>query len=110
MLDKLADMGAKNVNEMLMRDRGEKKQGYGNDKIRYTFSFDNRDQAMVCYNYFMNRQHSKKHDPRENPDDDLKITESIMIYLQKDEEIFIKYGDEEAKLYFEMEEMKKMEK
>lgn len=55
MLDKLADMGAKNVNEMLMRDRGEKKQGYGNDKIRYTFSFDNRDQAMVCYNYFMNR-------------------------------------------------------
>jgi hypothetical protein len=33
-----------------------------------------------------------------------------MIYLQKDEEIFIKYGDEEAKLYFEMEEMKKMEK
>lgn len=30
-----------------------------------------------------------------------------MIYLQKDEDVFVKYGDEEAKLYYEMIEMEK---
>ena len=30
-----------------------------------------------------------------------------MIYLQKDEDVFVKYGDAEAKLYYEMEEANK---
>lgn len=30
-----------------------------------------------------------------------------MIYLQKDEEVFVKYGDEEAKLYYELEALEK---
>jgi len=32
-----------------------------------------------------------------------------MIYLQKDEDVFVKYGDEEAELYNMMEEMKAKE-
>jgi len=35
-------------------------------------------------------------------DDGLGLQETIMIYLQKDEEVFVKYGDEEAALYYEL--------
>lgn len=31
-------MGAKNINEKFLKDRGEKKNG--NDKIRFTFTID----------------------------------------------------------------------
>jgi hypothetical protein len=30
-----------------------------------------------------------------------------MIYLQKDEDIFVKYGDEEAEMYYAAQEMDK---
>lgn len=84
-------MGAKNVSDLLLKDRGDKKQG--NDKIRFIFSIESQEQALECFDYFTKRFYSKNKRPA---NDDLDIEQSIMIYLQKDEEVFVKYGDEEA--------------
>lgn len=36
-------------------------------------------------------------------DDDFNLTEQMKIYLQKEESIFEKYGDEEAQLYYDLQ-------
>jgi hypothetical protein len=55
MMEKLGDMGAKNINEKYLKDRGESKHGKGNDKIRYTFTIESTEDAIACYNFFIKR-------------------------------------------------------
>ena len=50
-------------------------------------------------------KHNRKDDKA--AEDDFDVSETIMIYLQKDEEVFVKYGDEEADLYYKLQEMEK---
>ena len=40
-------------------------------------------------------------------DDILNLTQQMKIYLQKDEAIFERYGDEEAELYEQMQQMER---
>lgn len=40
-------------------------------------------------------------------DDILNLTQQMKIYLQKEEAIFERYGDEEAALYEQMEQLEK---
>jgi len=56
------------VHDSIIRDKGNRDdtKRRGNDKIKYTFSIDSADEAMACYNYFMNRysknnEHKKRH-------------------------------------------------
>jgi hypothetical protein len=89
MMEKLQSLGARNVHDSLIKDRrsADDTKRRGNDKIKYTFSIDTADEALKCYNYFMNRytknnEYKKLHmEPKEDPEDDLGITATIMIYL-----------------------------
>lgn len=103
-MDKLKDMGAINISDTFMKDRK------GNsDKIRYLFQIEDQAKALDCYKYFIDR-HSKQLKQKYNPDikldDDLGIKQNVLIYLQKTEDVFVKYGDIEADLYYEAESMK----
>lgn len=81
MMEKLADMGAKNINDKFLKDRGESKNGKGSDKIRYTFTIMKTEEALACYKFFIDRFQRRKQTKSLPKDDDLQITESIMIYL-----------------------------
>lgn len=108
--EKLETFGAKNINFRLLKDRSDKPNA--NDKMRFLFVIETQESALQCYDYFIKRFYKQKDfkiNDMELTDDDLGIKQSIMIYLQKDEDVFVKYGDEEAKLYYEMEEMRKQE-
>ena len=112
MMDKLESLGAKDIRDTFLKDnRGEKAGGKNSDKIRYTFTVSTEEDALKCYKYFIdrhnryyqqkrNQQYNKRHvEEVKEPNDQFDVQEQIMIYLQKEEEVFVKYGDEEAELY-----------
>jgi|TARA_B110000305_G_C19434203_1_gene637921 hypothetical protein len=53
-MQKLNEYGAQNVIDhlMIMDKQRESYQNNKNDKIRYNFVINDRDQAMACYRYF----------------------------------------------------------
>jgi hypothetical protein len=96
-MEKLRDFGATNTRDTVMiKDRNEPSK---NDKIRYMFQVHDKEQALACYRFFMNYN---KNLEKGKKDEVLTLPQQMKIYLQKDEAIFEKYGDEEAALYEEM--------
>ena len=61
-----------------------------------------KDSALLCYKFFMN--YNKNYE-KGTKDDILNLTQQMKIYLQKEEAIFERYGDEEAALYEQMEQL-----
>ena len=58
------------------------------DKLRVTFKINDKEKSMKCFGEFTTY-------PYLHPGQD-----SLKIYLTKPEEVFEKYGDEEAELYY----------
>lgn len=96
----------------------------GGDKIRFTFILKSEKEALFCYNYFIERQkfhktgrkdnkkgreEEQKGEEQSSKDEFDNVKEQMMIYLQKEEAVFEKYGDEEAELYYLLEEKKKQQ-
>jgi len=69
------------------------------------FLVHEKEQALAAYRFFM---HYNKNAEKGTKDDILSLPQQMKIYLQKEEPIFEKYGDEEAELYEEMVQMEKM--
>ena len=102
-MEKLNTFGASNIKDTVMvRDRNEHNK---NDKIRYMFLVHEKDQALAAYRFFMDYN---KNLEKQKKDDILSLPQKMKIYLQKEEAIFEKYGDEEAELYEQMEAMEQM--
>lgn len=116
-MEKLQSFGAVNIQDRFLKERKDNEEKSGkrpmSDKIRFDFTVPTQEDSLKCYDYFMKRhsrmQRGNKRDRKDDKavEDDLDVTETIMIYLQKDEEVFVKYGDEEADLYHKMQEMEK---
>jgi len=53
--------------------------------------------ALKCFEFFSNYNKDLKNNKQHAG---FELQEQIKIYLQKEEEIFVKYGDEEAELYY----------
>ena len=68
--------------------------------------------ALKCYKFFSKYNQNQKN--KDHDDDGFCLEEQMKIYLQKDESIFTKYGDEEAEYYEKMmlleEEKKKKQR
>lgn len=105
-MSKLESFGATNIRDQLLKEKSDKPGR--SDKIRFNFRINSTEEALTCYNYFTKR-HSRlqeakhSHNKDKAVEDDLGLKETIVIYLQMEEDIFVKYGDEEAKLYYELE-------
>lgn len=96
--------------------KGDKPKG--NDKLRFMFSMSDEKNALSVYNFMLdynnkNYYHNKKQknavhqqEGKEGDETVFDIAEQLMIYLQKEEEIFVKYGDEEAEHYIAEEAAK----
>ena len=107
-------MGASNISDLFMPERykNESSKRKSSDKIRLLFTINTEEEAIKIYDYFtrrseLQRRGQGKLNPKDQAwkdSDDLKVQEQLMIYLQKDEEVFVKYGDEEAALYEAAEE------
>ena len=69
------------------------------DKVKYIFSTEDREKAQECYKFFSSHDQNRRKKGNEENVYDFLRNETIKIYLQKDEEIFEKYADEEAALY-----------
>ena len=94
MLEKLNSFGASAIIDNLMvKDRNIHNK---NDKIRYMFTLHEKEKALASYKFFM---HYNKELEKGVKDDILTLPQQMKIYLQKEEAIFEKYGDEEAELY-----------
>jgi hypothetical protein len=120
-MNKLSEFGAKNIKDTPMGGQSRDK----NQKIRYLFEIDEREQALACYQFF-NRHYSyvrqlrgnkynKKEDKKESESDknkdeagsefaemessEFNLKELMKIYLQKEEHVFVQYADVEAELY-----------
>ena len=103
-MDRLQEMGATNINDTFMKD----KKG-NNDKIRLLFTIEDQQKAIACYDYFTKRHQryiKHKYHPEIPLNDDLGISQNVLIYLQKSEEVFVRYGDIEAELYNEAEKLR----
>ena len=70
-----------------------------NDKIRFLFNIDDRDKAIDCFKFFSKFNHDLKNNKKH---EDFDLKEQIKIYLQKEEDVFVKYGNEEAELYYQL--------
>lgn len=72
------------------------------DKIKFIFKINDQESALNCYT-FLESYDTKSRNYRKFADggDFLKY-ENLKIYLQRDEEVFEKYADEEAALYEQM--------
>jgi len=109
---KLLSFNAANVRDFIdNRGGGEK----NSDRIRFTFVIDNKDDALECFRFFTDYGKNQRRGShrKESKDQDFQIEETIKIYLQKEEEVFEKYGDIEADLYTQMvkiEQQKKTER
>ena len=88
----------------MVNHKKEAESSNKNDKIRFLFTIDDREKALQCFIFFSKFNHDLKNNV-EHQGFDLK--EQIKIYLQKEEEVFVKYGDEEAALYYQMRELEK---
>jgi len=71
---------------------------------------------LSCYQFFshynksrMNKTKEEDKTEEEKEDSAFDLKEQMKIFLQKDEEIFERYGDEEAELYNKMVELDKIE-
>lgn len=106
MLAKLQEYDAKDVKDHLMinHQRSEENNNKNNDKIRFMFHIPDKDLALKCYSFFTHYNNDlrkgKKHE-------DFDIKEQIKIYLQKEEDIFVRHGDEEAELYNQAQEIER---
>lgn len=110
-MNKLSSYGAINIRDTPMSQTKDK-----NEKIRYLFEIDDRDKALECYKFFneyynkvRNSRNHKKDDKHKKSQEDEKkdeaennefnLKELMKIYLQKEENTFVKYADEEAEIY-----------
>ena len=104
MISKLNNLGAKNIKDSFLKDLNKNPdKPKTNDKLRFIFTIDSEEEAQKCYQYFLDKSdrfHQNKKGKELISDDGLGVEEQMMIYLQKEEEVFVKYGDEEAKLYY----------
>ena len=109
MFEKLESLGAKKITDFYMKDN----KGGNSDKIRYSFGFEEKEFALKAYWFFIKRDelmtkakygHGKK---QQKPVDELGLDLTMKIYYQKDEDLFVQYGDAEAELYNNMEEIRK---
>jgi DNA-binding MarR family transcriptional regulator len=104
LMDRLQEMGAININDTFMKDKNG-----SNDKIRVLFTIEDQQKAIACYDYFTKRHFrylKHKHNKDFPLNDDLGISQNVLIYLQKPEDVFVRYGDIEAELYNEMEKIR----
>lgn len=106
-MSKLSEYGALNIRDFLMNQIRDK-----NSKIRYLFDVPDRDNALACYRFFndhnqkMKQSRNKKDEASESNNDidgvankSFTLTEQMKIYLQKDEDIFERYANDEAEIY-----------
>ena len=112
--EKLETFGAVNLRDQMIwgNPNSEKKN---NDKLRFTFIIEDREQALKCFRFFTQysqsqRNRNYKNKKEQESDPNFNIKETLMIFLQKEEPIFEKYGDEEAELYEMMNKMDQQQK
>lgn len=122
-MKKLSEFGAVNIRDTPMNQGRDK-----NDKIRFLFEIDDREKALACYKFF-NNYYQKTRNPNKNKKEDKKdkekdngeeadasstsdfnLKELMKIYLQKEEHIFVKYADEEAEIYEQMQELERAQR
>jgi hypothetical protein len=96
---KLQEFDARDVKDHHMMNHKKEQDANKNDKIRFLFNIDDRDKAIDCFKFFSKFNHDLKNNKKH---EDFDLKEQIKIYLQKEEDVFVKYGNEEAELYYQL--------
>jgi hypothetical protein len=100
---KLDTFEAKNIRDKLDNRKNPDKAD-AHERIRYTFEIHDKSQALKCYKFFSGYSNWQRNGYNKKfaglyAKDEFNLKETLKIYLQKDESLFEKYGDEEAEKF-----------